>query len=87
MLSDIEDDARKIKFCQVFTGQKGENILAQLPDEISWEEAKRESIERLWDGTVAEEAWTVLKQLERGSRDNVELEEEATKLARKAHGY
>ena len=61
VLADIGDDARKIKFCQVFMGQTGEDILMQLTDDISWEEAKRELIDRLGDGTVEEEAWTASK--------------------------
>ena len=85
VLADVEDDARKIKFCQVFIGQTGEDILAQLPDNVSWEVAKGELIERLIDGTVEEEAWTALKQLERGDRDIVDLGAEATKLEKKAY--
>ena len=73
MLADIEENARKIKFCLVFIEQTGRDILAQLSNEINWEEAKRELIERLGDGTVEEEAWTALIQLERGSRDIIDL--------------
>ena len=61
--ADVEEDATKIKVCQVFIGQTGEDILAKLPD-ITWEDAKLELIDRLGDGTVEEEAWTALKQLE-----------------------
>ena len=50
VLPEVEEDVRKIKFCQVFIGQTGEDILTQLPDETSWEEAKRELSERLGDG-------------------------------------
>ena len=56
VLSDTEEDARKIKFCKVFIGQTREDILAQLLDEITWEEAKGELIEWLRDRTVEEEA-------------------------------
>ena len=85
VLADVEEDARKIKFCLVFIGQTGEDILAQLPDDTSWEEAKRELIDRLGDGMVEEEAWTVLKQLECGDKDIVDLGAEAAKLAKKAY--
>ena len=44
----------------MFTGQTGEDILTQLPDDISWEDVKQELIDRLMDGTV-EEAWMALK--------------------------
>ena len=54
ILGNVEDDTRKIKFCQVFIGQTGEDILAQLPGDTSWEEAKGELFERLEDGTVEE---------------------------------
>ena len=50
VLPGIEEDAKKVKFCQVFIEQTGEDILAQLLDEITWEEAKRELIERLGEG-------------------------------------
>ena len=40
ILASVEDNARKIKFCQVFIGQTGEDILAQLIDDTSWEETK-----------------------------------------------
>ena len=85
ILVEVEEDERKIKFRQVFTGQTGEDILAQLPDDASWEEAKRELIERLGDGTVEEEAWTALKQLEQGDKDITDLGAEAAKLAKKAY--
>ena len=51
MPAGTEEDAKKIKFCQVFIGQTGEDILTQLPDDITWEEGKLELIERLeeWD--------------------------------------
>ena len=39
-LASIEDNARKIKFCQVYMGQIGEDILAQLPDDTSWRKQK-----------------------------------------------
>ena len=35
ILANVENDARKIKFCQVFIGQTGEDILALLPDDTS----------------------------------------------------
>ena len=73
MLADIEKDARKIKFCQVFIGQTKEDILAQSPDEIPCEEAMRESTERLGEGNVEEEAWMALKQLERVSHGEIDL--------------
>ena len=50
MFADVEEDARKIKFCQEFIGQTGEDILTQLPDDISWEDAKQELIDRLGTG-------------------------------------
>ena len=61
VLPDVEVDARKIKFCQVFIWQTGEDILTQLPDDISWEDAKRELIERLGDGMVEDDAWIALR--------------------------
>ena len=85
ILANVEDDTRKIKFCQVFIGQTGEDILAQLPDDTSWEEAKGELIERLEDGTVEEEPRTALKQLEWGDKDIVDLGAEAAKLAKKPY--
>ena len=63
VLAVVEDNARKIKFFQVFIGQTEEDILMQLPDDITWEETKQELIDGLGDGMVEEEDWTVLKQL------------------------
>ena len=85
VLADVEDDARKIKFCQVFIGQTGEDILVQFLDDISWEEAKQELINRLGDGTVEEDAWTALEQLECSNKDIVNIGAEAAKLAKKAY--
>ena len=85
ILAEVEEDARKINFCQVFTRQTGGNILAQLPDDASWEEVEGELIERLGDGTVEEEARKVLKQLERYDKDIIDLGDEAVKLAKKAY--
>ena len=80
-----EEGARKFKFCQVFIGQTGEDILTQLPDDISWEGAKRELIDRLGEGTVEEEAWAALKQLEHDNMDIVSLGPEMAKLAQKVY--
>ena len=54
VLADV-DDARKINFCQVFIGQTGEDILVQLPDDMVWQEAKRELVERQGDRTAEKE--------------------------------
>ena len=56
-----------------------------MPDETTWEEARRELIERSGDGMVEEEVWKALKQLENCSKVIVELGAEAAKLARKAY--
>ena len=85
MLADVGEDARKIKFCQVFIGQTGEDILTQLPNDIFWEDVKRELIDRLGDGAVKEKAWTALKQLERSDKDIIDLGAEVAKLARRAY--
>ena len=44
----------------------------------------RELRERLGDVTVKEEVWTALQQLERGSKDVVNVGAEAAKLAKEA---
>ena len=69
----------------MFIGQTREDILAQLPDDTSLEDAKRELIGRLGDRTVEEGAWTALKQLEHSDKDILNLGAEAAKLAKKAY--
>ena len=56
----------KIKFCQVFIGQTGENILEQMSDHMFWEDAKGELIDKLGDETVEEEAWTSVTPRQQG---------------------
>ena len=53
-LTEIEDDARKISITQLFIGQTGEDILAGLGPEATWEEAKAALATRLGEGTQAE---------------------------------
>ena len=57
----------------------------QLLDDISWEKAKQELIDRLGDGTIEKEAWKALEQLEHGYKDIVDLGAEAAKLAKKVY--
>ena len=78
----MEEDAKKIKFFQVYIGQTDENILSQSPDDTSCKDAKRELIVRLGDGTVEEETWTSSLQ---DNKDIVDLGAETEKLVKKAY--
>ena len=78
ILADVEDDARKIKFCSIFIGQTGEDI---LHNSQIIRHGKRQS----GSSMMEEETWTALKQLERGDNDIVNLGAEAAKLVKKAH--
>ena len=51
----------------------------------TWEAAKETLLSRLGAGSVRDEAWASLKQLKRGSKEIIELEGEAEKLAKRLH--
>ena len=66
-------------------GAKGSSILAGLEDNASWEVAKETLLSRLGVDSVRDEAWAALKELKRGSKEIVELADEAEKLAKRLH--
>ena len=56
-----------------------------MEEEATWEDAKEALLTRLGIGPVGDEAWAVLKNLKKGSKDIVELAVEAEKLAKRLH--
>ena len=84
-LGDVETDKGKITWCQLLIGATGSGILAGLEDDASWEIAKETLLFRLGVGSVRDEAWAVLKELKRGSKEIVELAGEAEKLAKRLY--
>ena len=66
-------------------GATGSSILASLEDGATWEAAKGTLLSRLGAGSVRDEAWALLKQLKRGSKEIIELAGEAEKLAKRLH--
>ena len=84
-LAEINDDARKIKLCQVFIKETEKYILSQFLGDTTWADAKKELIAWLGDGTVEEEVWNSYKQLFRGEKDIVDLRAEVRKFAKEPY--
>ena len=84
-LGEVVEDTNKITWCQVLIGATGSGILACLDEDASWEDAKEALLTRLGIGSVRDEAWAALKNLKTGSKDVVELADEAEKLAKRLH--
>ena len=51
-IAEIEENVKKIRFCQVFICQTGEDILGQLPADNMWGNAKGELTTRFGDGLL-----------------------------------
>ena len=56
-----------------------------MPDDTTWEEAKRQLIVIVRQFTVEERAWTAMKQLSRDSKVIIDFEVETEKLKKKAY--
>ena len=84
-LGEVGEDTNKITWCQLLIGATGSSILSSLDKEVTWEDAKETLLTRLGIGSVREEAWAALKNLKKGSKDIVELDGEAEKLAKRLH--
>ena len=84
-LGEVGEDTNKITWCQLLIGTTGSNILSSLEEEATWEDAKEDLLNCLGIGSVRDEAWAVLKNLKKGSKDIVELAGEAEKLAKRFH--
>ena len=84
-LGEVNTDKAKITWCQLLIGATGSSILAGLEDDATWEAAKETLLSRLGAGSVRDEAWALLKQLKRGSKEIIELAGEAEKLAKRLH--
>ena len=84
-LGEVREDSNKITWCQLLIGTTGFNILSNLDEEATWEDAKEELLTRLGIGSVRDEAWAALKDLKKVSKDIVELADEAEKPAKRFH--
>ena len=84
-LEEVTDARKKITWCRILIGQTGGDILAKLPADATWNDAKKSLLDRLGEGSVEEEAWQALKGLKRNGRDIVDLAAEAEKLAHRLH--
>ena len=80
-LGEVDTDQSKITWCQLLIGATGSNILAGLEDEASWETAKETLLSRLGISSMKDEAWAVLKNYKKDSKEIVELVGEVEKLA------
>ena len=84
-LGEVWEDTNKITWCQLLIGATGSGILSSLDEEATWEDAKEALLTRLGIGSVRDEARAALKNLNKGSKDIVELTGEAEKLAKRLH--
>ena len=84
-LGEVGEDTNKITWCQLLIGATGSSILSSLEEEATWEDAEEALLTHLCIGSVRDEAWAVLKNLKKGSKDVVELTGEAEKLAKRLH--
>ena len=84
-LGEVNTDKAKITWCQLLIGATGSSILAGLEDDASWEVVKGTLLSRLGVSSIRDEAWAALKQLNRGSKEIVELAGEVEKLAKRLH--
>ena len=84
-LWEVGEDTNKITWCQLNIGATGSGILSSLDEDATWEDAKEALLTRLGIGSVRDEAWAVLKNLKKGSKDIMELAGEAEKLAKRLH--
>ena len=60
-LAEIKNNAKKIKPCQIYIGQPGENILNQLRNDSTWMDAKIGLLLLLGEGTQEGDSWNALK--------------------------
>ena len=86
-LREAGEDTNKITWCQLLIDATGSSILSSLEEETAWEDAKEALLTRLGIGSVRDEAWAVLKNLKKGSKDIVEHVGEAEKLAKRLHPW
>ena len=84
-LGEVGKDTNIITWCQLLTDTTGSGILASLDEAATWEDAKEALLTRLCIGSVQYEAWAVLKNLKKGTKDVVELAGEAEKFAKRLH--
>ena len=84
-LGEVGEDTNKITWCQLLIGATGSGILSSLDMDATWKDAKEALLTDLRIGSERDEAWTVLKNLKKGSKDIVELTGEAEKLAKRLH--
>ena len=84
-LGEVGEDTNKITWCHLLIGATGSGILSSLDEAATWEETKETLLTLLGIGSVRDKAWAALKNLEKGTKDIVELAGEAEKLAKRLH--
>ena len=70
---------------QLLIGAVGSSILSSLGEDATWDDAKEALLSRLGIGSIKDEAWVALKNLQKGSKEIMELAGEAEKLAKRLH--
>ena len=84
-LGGVGEDPNKVTWCQLLIGATGSSILSGLGENATWENAKEALLSHLGIGSRKGEAWAALKNLKKGSKEIVELDGEAEKLAKRLH--
>ena len=82
---EVGEDTNRITWCQLLIGTTGSSILASLGEDATWDDAKTALLSRLGIGSINDEAWAALKNLQKGPKEIVELAGEAEKLAKRLH--
>ena len=84
-LGEVGKDTNRITWCQLLIGATGSSILSSLGEDATWDDAKEALLSRLGIGSVKDEAWAALKNLQKGSKEIMELAGEAEKIAKRLH--
>ena len=84
-LGEVRKDTNRITWGQHPIGATGSSILSSLGEDAICDDAKEALLSRLGIGSVKNEAWTALQNLQKGSKEIVELAGEAEKLGKRLH--
>ena len=83
--SSGKKDTNRITWRQLLIGATGSSILSSLGEDATWDDAKEALLSHLGISSEKDEAWAALKNLQKGSKEIMELAGEAEKLAKRLH--
>ena len=84
-LGEVGKDTNRIIWCQLLIGATGSSILSSLAEDATWDDAEEALFSRLGISSVKDEAWAAPKNLQKGSKEIMELAGEAEKLTKRLH--